>query len=274
MLRKLFCFSSIALLSGLPLLSALTTTAQAQTGNQITSPQVTITNISKLERRIGGGHRAKITYKVTLPEKFSLKKVSGSIVFKLLGNKTQTDTFSIDTSKREDTIEVQARGELLSVDQQPDSITANLKATATKLFEGKANATFRPNGVLSAQSNAFDLDVKIPKISDFQRQAAGGHKFNVHYQTSSVPDGFSATRLVVTANLKLSDGKTQADSVVRENNIVLTGIEKINTDGDLLKKDGEVIFIDTSVSVKGIITKSSANASLTEQCIGTADCIN
>jgi hypothetical protein len=175
MLRKLFCFSSIALLAGLPLLSALTTAAQAQTGNEITIPQVTITNISKLERRALGGHRAKITYKVTLPEKFKLKKITGSISFKLLGNKTQTDTFSFDTSDREATIEVQARGELLSVDQQPDKITASLKATAEKDFNGTAHASFRANGALVSESNAFDLNVKIPKISDFKRQAAGGH---------------------------------------------------------------------------------------------------
>jgi hypothetical protein len=272
MLRKLFCFSSIALLSGLPLFSALTTTAQAQTGIQITSPQITITNISKLERRLAGGHRAKITYKVTLPEKFSLKKVSGSIVFKLLGGKTQTDTFSFDTSKLEDTIEVQARGELLSVDQQPESIIASLKATATNLFKASTNASFRANGAIVSQDPPGLLT--ITKISDFQRQAAGGHKFQVHYQTSSVPDGFSATNLGVSAKVKLTDGKIQTDSVARDNNIVLTGSEKINTDGDLFKKDGEAILIDTSVNFQGLITKSSTNGTHTEQCIGTSDCIN
>jgi hypothetical protein len=274
MLRKLFCFSSIALLSGLPLSSALTTAAQAQTSSEITSPQVTITNISKLERRIGGGHRAKITYKVILPEKFSLKKVSGSITFKLLGGKTQTDTFSFDTSKREDTIEVQARGEAFSVDQQPDKITAVLKATAEKIFNGTANASFRANGALISESNAFDLNVKIPKISDFKRQLAGGHKLRVHYQIPSVPSGFSAKTLLVRAALKLDDGKIQNDAVSRDKNIDLNGSEQINTNGDLVKRDGEVILIDTEVIVKGIITKSSADGNLTEQCIGTADCIN
>jgi hypothetical protein len=274
MLRKLFCFSSIALLSGLPLLSALTTAAQAQTGSEITIPQVTITNISKLERRIGGGHRAKIAYKVILPQKFKLKKVSGSIVFKLIDGKKQTDTFSFDTSDSDAIIEVQARGELLSVDQQPESITASLKATAEKDFNGTANASFRANGALVSESNAFDLNVKIPKISDFKRQAAGGHKLRVHYQIPSAPSGFSAKTLLVRAALTLDDNKIQNDSVSRDKNIDLNGSEQINTNGDLFKKDGEVIFIDTKVSIEGVITKSSADGTLTEQCIGTADCIN
>jgi hypothetical protein len=270
MLSKLFGYSSVALLSVLP---ALTTSVQAQT-DPLTGTTVTVTNISGLERRALGGHKAKISYKVTLPEKFSLKKIQGTIRFKLIDGKFQTGNFSINNPKREDTIEVDAPGQLLAVDQQPKEITAKIKATAERSFKGTSNASFRPDGTLISQSDAFDLNIDIPKISNFKRQALGGHQVKVHYQTPAVPNRFTAQKLLVTATFNLDSSKTQTETVVKENNIALNGNQLIDTDGKVFKKEGEVISIATKVSINGIITDSADSDPVTETCVGTADCTN
>jgi hypothetical protein len=271
MFGKLFSLTSVSLCSTAILLPVLTTfvqIAKSQTGTK-----VDIINISKLERRPLGGHKAKVTYKVTVPEKFSLKKIEGTIVFKLLDNKKQTGTFSIDNPKRENTIELNALGELLAVDQQPKSVDVNMTATVEKIFNGTTNSTFRPDGTLISQSDAFDLNIDIPKISDFKRQALGGHQVRVHYQTPSVPTGFTAKKLLVTTTFNLNNSQTQTDTVSKDNNIALNGSELLDTNGKVFKKEGEVVGIATKVNIQGIITDTNTG-SKSEDCINGAECIN
>lgn len=268
MLRKLFSFSSIALISVLPALTTSVRAVEPQTGTK-----VDITNISKVERRALGGHKAKVTYKVKVPDKFTLKKIEGTIVFKLLDRKTQTGTFSIDNPKLQDTIEVAALGQVLSVDQQPDSVEVKIKAITENNIKGTTSANFSPTGTLGSQSDAFDLNIDIPKISDFKRQALGGHQVRVHYKIPSAPTGFTAQKLLVTATFNLNNGQTQTNTVSKENNIALNGSQLIDTDGKVLKKEGEVTGIATKVEIRGII-KDVGEGTLSETCTGSANCLN
>ena len=148
-----------------------------------------------------------------------------------------------------------------------------MMAIAERIFNGTTHSNFAPNGNLGSQSDAFDLNINIFKISDFKRQALGGHQVRVHYQTPSVPNGFTPKKLLVTATFNLNDGKTQTETVVRENNIALNGSELIDTDGKVLKKEGEVTGITSKVEIKGIVT-DSGDGKLSEDCTITANCSN
>jgi hypothetical protein len=279
MLRKLLCFSSIALLAGLPLLSALTTSVRAESQGPIVAPLnepiVKITNISGLERRPNGGHKAKITYKVTLQPGFGvqLNKINGAIEFKLLGGSTQRKTFSIDTSKLEDTIEVTAPGALLSVDQQPEKITASISAISRQFVTGKVSAVFFPNGTFRQQTSQSGLPITIVKISDFKRLADNGHQVRVHYQASSFPSGFAPGKLEVGAQFQLNESPFQNGKVSKTTNISEVSSELVTAPGNPKQNNAEVLEIRTGVRIDGEIFKSG-NDSRTEQCIRTSDCIN
>jgi hypothetical protein len=273
MSRKLFALTSLALLSVLPVLTA---NVHAQTNksssNQPRTPNVStsetklpveVTNISGLERRALGGHKAKVSYKVALPEQFKLKRIIGKIEFKLSDGSVQTGEYTSDTAKPQDTIEIAANGKLLKVDQEPVSIKANILAIADKPFNGFSSAKFAVNGTsistLDGNAAQFPFNIDIPKISDFKRQALGGHQVRVAYTTPATPAGFTAKELRVKATFQLDGGKTQTNTVVKNSSIALSGSELVDTDGKVFAKDGEAKQIDTQVAIDGIVTHSGGD---------------
>ena len=270
MFRQILSLGSLTFIA---LSSISTTFAQAQTptSSAIISIPVEVTNISRLERRPLGGHKAKVTYKINLPAGFQLKQIAGDIEFKLTDGKVQKGNFNTNTNKVNDTIEIAANGQLLAVDQEPVAVKATIKATAEKPFNGFTTANFRIDGTKITEQdgnpNQFPLDINITRISDFKRQALGGHQVRVHYQTPQPPADFTAKELRVKATFKLAGGKTQTNTVVRRSNIRLSGNELVDTNGQLLAADGETRQIDTQVAIDGQITKSGAN-SRTETCGG------
>lgn len=275
MSRKLFSLSSVALLSVLPVLSALTTSAQAE--SQVITLPIEVLNISGLERRVGGGHKAKVTYKVTLPEKFKLTRILGKIEFKLSDGSIQKGEFSPNTLKAQDTIEIDARGDLLKVDQTPVSIKASIEASAEKPFNSFTAASFSPSGTLISKqdgdANLFPLGTNITKISDFKRQALGGHQVRVHFERANPNPNFAATPIGykekerrVKVTLKLTGNQTQTNTVVKKNQIQMPSSQLVDTDGKI-GTDGAAQQIDTQVAIDGIVSVLDVS-SRTETCAG------
>jgi hypothetical protein len=278
MLRSLVSIAALTLMATSATLPLLNGPAQAQAQKPTTSSAtvqlpVEVLNISGLERRVAGGHKAKVTYKVTLPEGFSLKRIEGDIIFTLADGKTQTGSYNANTAKVQDTIEIAANGAVLGVDQEPVKIKATIKAIAESPFNGFTTASFRIDGTLIKQQdgdpNQFPLNIDIVRISDFKRQLAGGHQVKVHYKSANAPIGFDAFEGRVKATFLLGGGKTQTNTV-RKNNPALTDAVLVDTDGKLFAADGETKQIDTQVAIDGKLVKSNAN-SRTETC-GTGDC--
>lgn len=266
MSRKLFALSSLAFLSVLPVLTA-SVQAQAQSNDQ---PTVTITNISGLERRALGGHKAKVSYKVTVPEKFKLKQVKGNIEFRLSDGSTQKGEYSTNDPKLENTIEITAPGKVLRVDQSATSIKANITAIADTPFKGFTTAKFKTDGSLISKqdgdANSFPLNIDILRISDFKRQALGGHQVKVQYNTPSI-FGFTPEELRVKATFKLTGNQTQTNTVVKTRDIKDLGTELVDTDGKVFGADGETQQIDTQVAIDGRLAKSGTT-DLIERCVG------
>jgi hypothetical protein len=268
MSRKLFALTSLALLSVLPL---LTTTIRAEPN---VAADVKVTNISGLERRAAGGHKAKVTYKVTLPSAdFKLKQIKGNIEFKLSDGKVQKGEYIVNNPKLEDTIEVAAPGQLLAVDQEPVAIKADVSATTERPFNGFSTASFRIDGTKISETDGTDptlrLGINIPKISDFKRQALGGHQVKVHYSGSATTTGLQPKQLRVKATFQLAGGKTQTNTVVKNNPTLseLSDATLVDTDGKLLAADGETKQIDTQVAIDAVVNKTTGD-SRTETCGG------
>jgi hypothetical protein len=275
MLCKIFRFSSIALLTGLLVLPTLTTSAQAQ--SQVITLPIEVINISGLERRVGGGHKAKVTYKVTLPEKFKLTRILGKIEFKLSDGNTQKGEFTSNTLKAQDTIEIAARGDLIKVDQTPVSIKASIEASAEKPFNSFTVASFSPNGNLLSQQdgdpNLFPLNTDITRISEFDRQALGGHRVRVHFERplpntgfASTPIGYKEKERRVKVTLKLTGNQTQTNTVVKKNQIQMPSSQLVDTDGKI-GVDGAAQQIDTQVAIDGVVSVLDVS-NRTETCAG------
>jgi hypothetical protein len=277
MLRSLLSIAALTLITAPVTLPLLVSPAQAQdqkpgAASTVQLP-VEVLNISGLERRAAGGHKAKVTYKVTLPEGFTLKRIEGDIIFTLSDGKTQTGSYNANTAKTQDTIEIAANGALLRVDQEPVKIKATIKAIIESPFNGFTTASFKIDGTLIKQQDGdpskFPLNIDITQISDFKRQIAGGHRVKVHYKSTNRPIGFDALEGRVKATFLLNGGKTQTNTV-RKNNPSLNDVVPVDTDGKLLATDGEAKQIDTQVAIDGKLVKATAD-SRTETC-GTGDC--
>jgi hypothetical protein len=274
MLRSFTSLTALALIVAPVTLPLTMMTAQAQTPAPKTStaqPSIQVptevTNISGLERRLAGGHKAKVSYRVNLPEGFKLVRIEGDISFKLSDGKFQKGTYSANTNKTSDTVEIAANGEILGVDQEPVQVTAKIVAIAEKVVSGKTTANFKIDGsLLTKQVQPGELEIDIPKISDFKRQALGGHQVRVHYKVTKTPGGFDATKLLVTGSFRLSDNKVQTNSVTR-NNPAQAGNELIDTNGQVVKREGETTRIDTKVEIEGKLN-ARGSGSRTETCGG------
>ncbi len=277
MLRSLLSIVALTLITAPATLPQLITPAQAQDQKPgvVSTAQlpVEVLNISGVERRAAGGHKAKVTYKVTLPEGFTLKRIEGDIVFTLSDGKTQTGSYNANTTKTQDTIEIAANGAVLGVDQEPVKIKATIKAIAESPFNGFTTASFRIDGTLIKQQDGdpsqFPLNIDITQISDFKRQIAGGHRVKVHYKSTNAPSGFDASAGRVKATFLLNGNNTQTNTV-RKTNPALNDVVQVDTDGKLLAADGETRQIDTQVAIDGITVKANTN-SRTETC-GGGDC--
>ncbi|AKG20887.1 hypothetical protein [Calothrix sp. 336/3] len=272
MIRRIASLATLAVVAS-PLVTIANAPAQAQTlpkapvllaqSAEISVP-VTVNNISALERKIAGGHSAKVRYTVApLQGGLALKKIKITLKVTLRDNKVQTGIYETSSPKLSDTIEVKAPGAVLRADEEVKTVEAKVEATATRAFNGfvlgKVNNPNQLGNIIQTPGDPtkFPQKVSIVKLDKLARAVGGGHSIDVNYSINNKPSNVSISQVRVKATFILGDNSVQENTDVF-NNPKVSDTVNVKARGSV-GKDGEVKRLEIQVAADGTQTFLGSN---------------